>query len=173
METDPFGDGSKSYTLESSVDGKVTQRYMVVPSLGYVCPKVQLYDFDSGNLVDEYLAREFVLHQRSGLYYPTIYIESRHDASSGKLIEKREYKINQKALFLNETMHPNEFSLDVSEGIKIVDFREGKNIQYTADASGVLSLAPGGLDLKKMPWLRKVGDLPMLQSQDRYLFLRL
>ena len=165
VETKPFEDGSTAITLETSVAGKVTQRFTIVPSMGYVCPKIEFYDSFSGNLVEEYEAREFVKHQGSGIYYPTYYTESNYNASNGKLTEKREYTIHQETLSLNEPMSPKDFTLEVAEGFEVYDTRGGKNAHYAADQAGVLTLEPDGLDLDKMPWLRlRTDTLPSRNS---------
>ena len=158
-ETKPFDGGPTSYTLESKVDGQVTQRYTVVPSLGYVCPDIELYDSSTGNLTEKYEASDFVQQPRTGIYYPTNYTESRYDNTTGKLIERREYKINQESLSLNEPMSPKDFSLDVPEGLRVLDSRYEKNVEYYSIEAGTLSLEEGGFDLEKMPWLSKVGEL--------------
>ncbi|MDO5552681.1 MAG: hypothetical protein Q4G68_02855 [Planctomycetia bacterium] len=173
VETNIFDEGQKVYTLESRIDGIVTQRYQIIPGLGYVCPLIQIYDLNSKNLIEEYTAEDFVLHASSGLYYPSVYIESHYDVSSGKLINKNVYKIEQSTLVLNEPMQPKDFSLDIANGIKVVDFRGGKNTQYEVDEPGVLSLAPGGLNLEKMSWLRKSGDLSRMYSDNEHLFVRI
>ena len=52
----------------------------------------------------------------------------------------------------------DRFVLDIPERSNVVDNRNGQNIEYTADTAGALSLAPDGMDLAKMDWLRKIGD---------------
>ncbi len=158
VETKPYLDGSTAYTLEISGEGKVTQRYVIAPDLGYVCPSIELYDIASGNLVEKYEAKDFVAHARTGLYYPSVYIESHYDVSTGRLKESCEYKIDMKSLALNEVVNPEDFSVDVPEGFHVVDSRNGENVDYSAIASGVLSLDQGGLELDKMSWLTRDGS---------------
>ncbi len=159
-ETKPFEDGSESYVIESRLNGKTTQRYTIVPALGYICPSEQLYDPGTGNLTNEYIASNYVLNESSGLYYPTTYIESEHNPATGNLIEKKEYTLDRESLSLNDPILPESFVLDVPEGLQVLDARNGKQDHYVADSAGSLSLAPGGLDLKKLPWLSKADRNP-------------
>ncbi|MBQ6618596.1 MAG: hypothetical protein IJH68_00430 [Thermoguttaceae bacterium] len=164
-EIKPFEDGSTSYTLESAVADKVTQRFTIVPSMGYICPKIEFYDPSSGNLVKEYEAKEFVKLPRSGIFYPTHYTESDYNASTGKLTKKVEITIHQETLSLNEPMSPKDFSLEVPEGFRVYDSRDGGDAHYTAEEAGVLTLESDGLDLDKKPWLRKTTEgLPRKNS---------
>ena len=159
-ETKPFEGGSESYVIESTFNGKVSQRYTIVPALGYICPSEQLYDMGTGNLTNEYLASDYILNESSGLYYPMTYVESEYDPATGKLIEKKEYTIDRESLTLNDPILPENFVLDVPEGLHVLDARNGKQDLYIADSAGSLSLAPGGLDLKKLPWLSKADMNP-------------
>ena len=160
VDKQPYDNGATAYTIESSVKGLVTQRYVIVPALGYICPKIELYDNKSGNLIQDYEAADFVLHKQSGLYYPTHYRETKYNASTGAAYENREYTIHQETLSLNEKMSPKDFALDVPEGIRVVDNRGGDGVTYVADAPGVLTLEAGGFDLDKLPWLRNIIAAP-------------
>ncbi|MBQ1456693.1 MAG: hypothetical protein IIZ25_12690 [Thermoguttaceae bacterium] len=158
-EKKPFNDGATAYTIESSAAGRVSQRYIIVPALGYICPKIEYYDPRSGGLFQEYEASDFVLHQRSGLYYPTRYRETVYDPSTGRMRENKEYTIHQETLSLNEPMSPKDFFIEVPEGLRVVDNRVGGE-EYIAEASGVLTLEPDGLALDKKSWLRKTIAAP-------------
>ena len=158
-EKKPFDNGATAYTIESSAAGQVSQRYVIVPALGYICPKIEYYDPQTGGLFQEYEASDFVLHQRSGLYYPTRYRETVYDPSTGRMRENKEYTIHQETLSLNETMSPKDFFIEVPEGLRVVDNRVG-NEEYIAEASGVLTLEPDGLALDKKTWLRKTIAAP-------------
>ena len=161
VETKPFEDGSTAYTLETTVAGKVTHRFVIVPSMGYVCPKIEFYDFTSGNLTEVYEAKDFVKLPRSGVYYPLYYAKSIYKTTDGQLREKYEYTIHQETLSLNEPMNPSDFTLEIDEGAEVYDKRGGKMVSYVADRAGTLSLGSGGLDLDKMSWLReKTDELP-------------
>ena len=160
VETKPFADGAEAVTIESRLGGKITQRYVIVPAFGYICPLEQLYDQNTGNLTNEYVANDFFLNEKSGLYYPATYIESEYNPSTGALVTKKEYKIDKESLSLNEPMSPADFALDVPEGVWVQDVRDGKKELFRASSDGVLSLAPGGLDLSKMSWLTKDASEP-------------
>ena len=158
-EKKPFDNGATAYTIESSAADQVSQRYVIVPALGYICPKIEYYDPQTGGLFQEYEASDFVLHQRSGLYYPTRYRETVYDPSTGRMRENKEYTIHQETLSLNETMSPKDFFIEVPEGLRVVDNRVGGE-EYIAEASGVLTLEPDGLALDKKSWLRKTIAAP-------------
>lgn len=163
VETKPFEGGAESFIIESSVDGKVTERYAIVPALGYVCPLIQRYNDGKPSL--EYIASDYVRDEKSGLYYPLTYEESFFEQETGNLASKRVYKIKRETLALNEPMSPEDFALDVSEKQIVVDKRGGRNESYTADTPGRLTLAPHGLDLKKQSWLTKRSVKPC-RSED-------
>ena len=159
-EKKPFDNGATAYTIESSAADQVSQRYVIVPALGYICPKIEYYDPQTGGLFQEYEASDFVLHQRSGLYYPTRYRETVYDPSTGRMRENKEYTIHQETLSLNEPMSPKDFFIEVPEGLRVVDQRGGDDEEYIAEASGVLTLEPDGLVLDKKAWLRKTIAAP-------------
>ena len=160
VDKKPFGDGATAYTIESTVEGRITDRFVIVPALGYICPKIEYYNYKNGNLFQEYEASDFVLHQRSGLYYPTRYRETVYDPSTGRMRENIEYTIHQETLSLNEPMSPKDFFIEVPEGLRVVDQRGGDDEEYIAEASGVLTLEPDGLVLDKKAWLRKTIAAP-------------
>jgi len=159
------------YILESAVEGVVTQRYSIVPSLGYICPKIEIIDITTGNLVEMYEAKDFVKHTPSGLYYPTSYTELHYNVSNKAMVQK-DFKINKETLFLNEKMSPQDFALDIPEGYSVLDRRDGKEVEYIATASGVLSLDKDGLNLKKKSWLRRVDSSSQVPTEYKSLLLR-
>lgn len=156
-ETKPFDNGSTAYTLESSVDGKVFQRCVIVPERGYVCPLIETYIPTTGNPLETYVSNDFI--EVSGIYYPTNCVEKKFDVTTGKLTEETSYKIDKETITLNEEESPKAFSIDVPEGCSVADCRDGKTESYRATAQGSLSLDEGGLDLKKASWLGKPGEI--------------
>jgi hypothetical protein len=75
----------------------------------------------------------------------------------GKEWQKKEYIINKDTFILNKKISDNEFSLDLPEGIRVIDKRQEPNLIYSSAASGTLSLANGGCDLANMNWLELTG----------------
>ena len=161
VETKPFEGGAESFILEDNSDLRAIQRCTIVPALGYICPSLQIYDRETGRLVREYAASDYVLLEPSGLYYPMVYTESTFDPTTGNLAEKREYKFNRESISLNEPMNPEDFTLDVSEGWSVQENHDGILSVYKANSDGALTLAPGGLDLEKQSWLTKDADIPI------------
>lgn len=155
VETKPFMDIGEAKTLESRIGGKVVQRNVIVPDLGYISPLTQYYDYETGNLTEEYTAKDFVMIGSAGLYWPMVCTEAKYDRVTGNLIEKKSYHFQQLSLKLNQKMSPEDFSAAVRRGFTVLDGRGGKNDLFVAYKTGDLSLAPGGLDLEKKSWLRK------------------
>ena len=155
VETKPFMDIGEAKTLESRIGGKIVQRNVIVPNLGYISPLTQYYDYETGNLTEEYTAKDFVMIGSTGLYWPMVCTEAKYDRVTGNLIEKKSYHFQQLSLKLNQEMSPEDFSVGFRRGTIVLDGRGGKNDLFVAYEAGDLSLAPGGLDLEKKSWLRK------------------
>ena len=158
VDRQPYENDATAYTIETAVKGQVTQRYVIVPEMGYICPKIEIFDNKTGKLIQEYEASDFVLHQSSGLYYPTRYREFKNDRLSGSKSESWEYVIDQETLSLNEKMSPNDFTLDLPKGTVVADSRDGNSITFIAEESGTLSLEADGFVLDKLSWLRNAAD---------------
>lgn len=155
VETKPFMDFGEAKTLESRIGGKIVQRNVIVPNLGYISPLTQYYDYETGNLTEEYTAKDFVMIGSTGLYWPMVCTEAKYDRVTGNLIERKSYHFQQLSLKLNQEMSPEDFSVGFRRGTIVLDGRGGKNDLFVAYEAGDLSLAPGGLDLEKKSWLRK------------------
>lgn len=150
---DTTTDGAKTYIIESKNKNTVFARYHIVPSLGYICPLLQLYDEKTGNLIEEYIAENFIRHEESGVYYPLKYTEVKYDPEKNVVKDKREYSIDRNSLVLNAPISVEQFSVDVSSGMKVIDYRKRANLRYTAVNDGILSVKPGGLELDSLDWL--------------------
>ena len=159
VETKPYDNGSTAYTLECGVGEKVTQRYTIVPEMGYICTKAEIFNFRTGDPIEEYEADDFVKQPHSDLWYPTHYTERRYNPQTGALTEQGRYTIDQDSLVLNEPMTPKDFALEISANCGVIDAREGKNTNYVAVEPGELTLEPGGFDLEKLSWLKKPGEI--------------
>ena len=153
----PYDDGKgKAVVLESrNGKGVMYMRYWIDPSRGYVCPLAQQYSPDNGKILKEYSAKNYFLHEKSGLWYPQECEEKTWDVQNSALLESRQYKINPATFQLNQPVSDHEFSIDIAENKVVVDERVNPNAVYVATGSGTLSLVEGGLDLDKMSWLEK------------------
>jgi len=153
----PYDEGaSNAVVLESkNAMGIVYMRYWIDPSRGYICPLAQQYSPENGKIIQEYSAKNYFLHERSGLWYPQECEEKTWDVQNNILLESRQYKINPATFQINQPVSDDEFSIDIAENMVVVDERENPNAVYVATKNGALSLAKGGLDLDKMPWLAK------------------
>jgi hypothetical protein len=153
----PYDDARGSaIILESRNDkGIVYMRYWIDPSRGYICPLAQQYSPENGKILIEYSARNYFLHEKSGLWYPQECEEKTWDARSDSLLESRQYRINPVTFQINQPVSDEEFSIDIVENMVVVDERVTPNVVYVTTESGSLSLAQGGLDLDQMSWLVK------------------
>ena len=150
-----YDEDAVALILETKVNGKISQRYWIDRSRGYVCPLIQYYD--EARLAEEYKSSNYVQHAQTGLWYPTTYVETQYDPSTGKIVEQKEFQINPSTLQLNRFVSEKEFFIDIPEGADLLDRRNPKSdVRYIAAEKGTLSLVEGGLDLDKMPWLEKV-----------------
>ncbi|MDR2439461.1 MAG: hypothetical protein LBE12_08865 [Planctomycetaceae bacterium] len=156
MNEEAYDNNAFAKVVEVKVKGKLLQRYWIDPARGYICPLVQIYDNNTGNLVEEYISKNYFLDQKTGLWFPEHYIYCNYDSKTSKEQKRNEYLVNRDTFILNNKFSDEEFSLDVPEGI-IINDKRGELIQYKAESSGTLSLASGGLDLDKLDWLSKIG----------------
>jgi hypothetical protein len=149
-----YDEDATALILETKVEDKMSQRYWVDRSRGYVCPLIQYYD--DGRLVEEYKSSNYIQHAQTGLWYPTVHVETKYSPNTGKMIEQREFQVNSSTLQLNQAVNENEFFIDIPEGVNVIDRRTPKSeVRYISTEKGTLSLAKGGLDLDKMSWLYK------------------
>jgi hypothetical protein len=149
-------DKSKAVIVESSYKGKVTQRYWIDASRGYVCPMIQIYEFNSEELLEQYKSSDYFLHQESGLWFPKKYSELRKNASTKSILEDADYLIDPNTFWFNRKVSIKEFSIDIPENEFIVDERNKNETKvYKSITKGELTLAQSGLELEKMQWLER------------------
>jgi len=157
--TKMYDDDFQMFLVEHRKGSRLVERYGIDPSRGFVCPVIHVYDEKTGNLVEEYVSKEFFLHASSGLWFPTFYSVTRYDASTGELVSKQECTIDSKTLKINQPVSEREFSIDVPAGFRVDDARTDQFIRYRADDGGEVSLTYEGLDFENMKWLSK--ELPI------------
>ncbi|MBR3219070.1 MAG: hypothetical protein IKF77_04045 [Thermoguttaceae bacterium] len=157
--TEPYEDGCEAYLLENAVDDTVIERYTIVPSMGYICPKIELFDPVSGHPVQEYKAERFVKPSRTDTLYPCVWTESRWDVSTGKLVKRTVFTIDQEKLAVNEPVKRSVFTLEVPKDYCVNDVRQMTNDCSIAVRKGVFKLKPGFTDLEQYSWLKKQDDL--------------
>ena len=131
------------------------ERFWIDSTRGYICPLVQSFD-EQGNIETECKSSRYFLHDKTGLWYPEIYEETR----SIPFPMTNVYTLNRETFQLNHAVSDKMFTIDIPENTKVIDKRpDGEEIKYTAMDKGELSLAKGGLDLDKMKWLMREGDI--------------
>ena len=147
---------STATVLESTYKGKITQRYWIDASRGYVCPKIQIYDLLTGDLLEEYISTDYFFHKPSGLWFPQKYTEIRKNAATKKILENCDYVIDPETFWLNQKVALKEFVIDVPEGESIIDNRNNLgNIVYRSISPGALSINDVN-KLEELDWLEKV-----------------
>lgn len=157
--TEPYEDGCEAYLLENAVDDIVIERYTIVPSMGYICPKIELFDPVSGHPVQEYKADRFVKPSRTDTLFPCVWTESFWDVSTGKLVKRTVFTIDQEKLTVNEPIKRSVFTLEVPKDYCVNDVRQMTNDCSIAVRKGVFKLKPGFTDLEQYSWLKKQDDL--------------
>jgi len=156
--TTTYDNGATAFVVESSFNEQVQERYWIDVARGYIVPLIQYYDSE-GQLFSEYKARDFFLHERSGLWFPQVYEEITRDKDGLQIF--KEYSIDESSLDVNFPIADDEFQIEITEGSTIADDRKGKGSKrYKAQNNGVLSLGKDGLDLEKMDWLYATGVSP-------------
>ena len=154
-------DGDKKATvLESYVQGKLVERYWIDSSRGYICPLWQVFNPETGEVINEQKAEDYFLHEESGLWYPQIYTKTGVDPSGKRPTEKTKYIIDKTTFRINFPVTDKEFSIDVPERASVDDRRNDTRASYVAIKPGTLTLAKGGLDLDKMDWLHAGNEIP-------------
>jgi len=142
--------------IEIKYEGRIVERFWIDTSRGYICPLIQCFDKDS-KMEREAKSSGYFLHDKTGLWYPERYEETRISPTGTTVTV---YTLNRETFQLNHAVSEKMFTLDIPEGTKVIDKRNGeKEIKYTAMDKGELSLAKGGLNLDKMKWLMREGDL--------------
>ncbi|MDR1141381.1 MAG: DUF1573 domain-containing protein [Planctomycetaceae bacterium] len=151
--TEIYDTDAQATIVEIQNKNKMIHRYWIDPSKGFICPRVQFYHNDI--LIEEYQSKDFILHKKTGLWFPTSHQIVRYDNDSN-LIYKQEYSINKESIKINQTVSEHEFSIDVPEGFFIDDKRSDTLFRYKTIDRGELSLVKSGLDLDKFSWLYRI-----------------
>ncbi|MGL4944256.1 MAG: hypothetical protein ACRC46_13830 [Thermoguttaceae bacterium] len=166
--TATYDGDARAYVVESSTDGRVTERYWIDASKGYICPLIQYYD-ETGKIFSEYKSRDYFLHEKSGLWFPQIYEEMTTDRSGQQ--QFKEYRIDKSSVDINFSLTDDEFAVEIPDGAEVIDERKDKKLRrYVAMRNGVLSLGHRGLDLERQDWLLLI-DMPN-KIQIRFVFVR-
>jgi hypothetical protein len=87
-----FDDGNgagKVEVVELKKEGKLIQRYGIDPSRGYICPLIEIYDEKTGRLLSEYRSSDYFIHQKTGLYFPGVFVETVNDPKTGAIVTKK------------------------------------------------------------------------------------
>ena len=152
---------SKSQQLELTVSkvGKLLEKYLIDPSLGFVCPQIQLFDSKTNKLSHEFISSEYFLDSSTGFWYPKVQTISVFNTLNGEILEKSSYTFDSKTAKFNSVISDKEFSIDIPEGAIVTDARKPPRVDYTAIHSGTLSLSKVDIDLVSMNWLHKEGDI--------------
>ena len=148
-------DGDQTATVVEIKSGnRVVERFWIDTTRGYICPLIQGFD-ENGKTEKECKSSSYFLHEKSGLWYPEHYEETLTAPPM-----KNVYTLNRETFQLNHAVSDHMFALDIPEGTKVFDKRNNaEGIEYKAMDKGEISLAKGGLDLDKMKWLMRKGDI--------------
>lgn len=163
--------GSKATTLEVYQEGNLSERYLIDSDRGYICPRIEIYN--SGQLINEFIAKEFFQEPVTGLWYPSFF-SYRNPKTAHVSGNYKEFKLNKAAFSLNAPMSDQEFGVDLASGESIYDARLGTDIVFRAKQDGTLYLEKGDIDLYALDWLqcKGTGGQPMPESQKPYLLFR-
>ncbi len=149
-----YDDGAMATEIEVRKGGKLVQRICIDSNRGYVCPWIEVYA-DDGKVITEHTAKNFILHEATGLWFPLHFSEKIFDSTTGNLIKNDEYEIDQASLQLNPTLSEKVFGVDIPSNTRIMDARTKDVVPYIAVESGVLGPKNGMLNLAAEKWLVK------------------
>ncbi|GHT27268.1 hypothetical protein FACS18942_06300 [Planctomycetales bacterium] len=152
-------DDSTATVIEIKKNGQLFSRYCIDTARGYICPKIENYNTETGKLAEEYIANGFVQIPNAGLWYPLYFCEILYDKNSGELASRKEYRIDKSDLQINQQESEKVFAIDVPENTKIIDQRTKDKVEYTAVESGSISPVHGILNLEAMKWLERNNHL--------------
>ena len=168
-----YDGNSAAKVVEVKVNDKLLQRYWIDPSRGYVCPRIEVYDDKTWNIIDEYCSSGYFLDVKTGLWFPENYEHKKSNPKDASMVHRRVYKLNRLSFVLNEKIADEAFSLDIPERTYIQDERVSPHRNYESIDTGTVSLKEGGLDLDKMNWLQNVEyPLENVATENRFLRLR-
>jgi len=154
-----YDDGARAKIIEVKKGDKLLEKYHIDVDRGYLCP-YQYVTNESGNTAQEKTAKGYIVEERTGLYYPTSYRDVMTlSMPDGVNKTDTEYRLVPDTLRLNHPVSDAEFAIDIPEDSRVTDFRvPDKTVRYVAVRNGTVSLAKGGYDFDKMPWLVREGE---------------
>lgn len=155
-----YDDGAKAKIIEVKKGDRLLEKYHIDTDRGYLCP-YQYVMGDSGKYSTERTTKEYFVEKKTGLYYPKNYHEVNFFIMEGVANKTdTEYRLISDTLRLNQAVSDKEFAIDISESARVADFRvPDKPMRYVAIKNGTISLAKGGYDFSKLPWLLREEDL--------------
>lgn len=160
-----YEEGGIAYAIEvvdvkkpEKTPGHVRQRYWIDTARGAVCPLVQTFD-GKGNLTEEWRSSGYFLHEASGLWFPSLYVHTKNEHDTGKLVEKKTFTIKKDGFQINQPVNDDQFAIKIPEGFYVVDERGTVKKQYKVTKEAELSFKPGGLDLDKINEISLIGSI--------------
>ena len=147
-----------AYILQVFEKGKLQARFLIDPDRGYICPKAQIFDADTGDVSEEVVSENFMLDKNSQKWFPekTVYSYWTGVTDGKKLMSSREFRVMPGTLILNQPIPDSVFSLTVREGTRVDDVRrdDTDTITFIADHDGRLDLPTvEQKSLDEIPWL--------------------
>jgi hypothetical protein len=131
---------------------QVLQRYWIDPARGYVCPLIELFD-ESGRVAERWKSSDYFLHEPSGLWFPALHVHTTFQPKTELFAEERTYRLDRRALLINQAVGDADFSVDLPTGARVLDARGQAQVTYKATKPLTLSLGRGDLDLQSIPGL--------------------
>ncbi len=150
-----YDSGAKAKVIEVKKGDTLLEKYHIDANRGYLC----IYQFvatEMGDYTGERTASDFVQEKNTGFFFPQKYKERLETENVDLTVS--EYTLVPDTLRLNQAVSDKEFAIDIPEGARVVDFREGE-VDYISTESGTISLAKGGHDLPKLSWLVRKEDV--------------
>ena len=149
-----YDNGAKATVIEVKRGNRLLEKYHIDVNRGYLCP-YQYVATDSGDYFNERTAKDYIVEENSGLYYPSSYREV-ISRSGGADKTDMHYRLVPDTLRLNHTVSDHEFAIDIPVDARVADFRIiDKPVRYIAVNKGTVSLAKGGYDFANMKWLQR------------------
>lgn len=96
---------------------------------------------------------DYFRHEPSRLWFPDLHVHTTFKPKTELLTEERTYRLDPRALLINQAVGDADFAVDLPIGTRVLDANNQSQITYKATKPLTLSLGRDDLDLQSIPGL--------------------